>query len=332
MSVLHVTHSRLAKRRKQYLVCGYIKHQQHELTLTLPMDIINLVYQFFEQVFYWHVQDDALKQFKSKRNTDTLVSTPFCYNRDWFQCGLFPNGRLPSQLGFVVFYISMPNISHLFEENPDIEQVIVYFELFCEETQSQWKGIRVYTNDNKKSAGWSSKTLPLRACNSFNDLWFSCYVKVLQIVHKQSPSIRYTTNCDPIRYEWLLSSNVSQDITSCNFGKTFFSNDFGNDKECRWILMMAPNLNTNSGKEMNKRFECLFICLRCIKLPKDMGTVKAQYLIECDWSDRKSTETTKEFSYDSNLSQWEVHQLKYDSDKVLDAISTLQITITIHIL
>eukprot|EP01083_Nonionella_stella_P069025 183694_1 len=162
MSALHVTHSRLAKRRKQHLVYGYINNQQHELSLTLPVDVINMIYQFFEQIFYWRVQDDVFQQFKSKSNTDTLISAPFCYNHYWFQCGLFPNGRLPSQLGFVVFYISMPNISHLFEGNPDIEQVIVYFELFCEETQSQWKGIRVYINDDKKSAGWSSNTFTSR--------------------------------------------------------------------------------------------------------------------------------------------------------------------------
>eukprot|EP01083_Nonionella_stella_P034013 93097_1 len=136
MSALHVSHSRLAKGRKQHLVHGYIKHQQHQLTLTLPMDIITLIYRFFEPIFYWHVKDNTMHQFKSKNNTNTLKSIPFCYNHFIFECGLFPNGRLPSQLGFVVFYISMPNISLLFDSNPDIEQVIVYFELFCEEMQS----------------------------------------------------------------------------------------------------------------------------------------------------------------------------------------------------
>eukprot|EP01084_Bolivina_argentea_P320098 555340_1 len=334
MSTLYHSHSRCGKHKKQSLVHGYIKQNCTKLKLNIPMDIVDMFYTFYDEIFYWHLKGDEFKEFKSKLNTHSMTSPSFYFNNYLFECGAFPNGRLESQREHVIFYISMPNITSIFNNNNNIEQLIIYFELFCQETNSQWKGIRVYVNDNKKSAGWSAKTLPLKLCKTFDSLWLSCYVEILRIKYKSNPTVignnlncKYNNNI--IKYEWLIDEELLYDVTHCNFGKTFFSKDFGNDNGCKWLLMMAPNLNTNIGKEMDKKFQCLFVCLRCIRIPEYMENVNVKYLIECDWSDKKQENMERrQFSYDQNLSAWQYHSI---SDKEFEIKSSMLISVTIHI-
>ena len=85
-----LTMSSVQKQNINHLMFGYTKSNHHE---EIPVEIIAIIEQFYDEYFYWKLQKDEISQFFNTKNGQRIhCPTTFTIKNVDFECTLFPNG------------------------------------------------------------------------------------------------------------------------------------------------------------------------------------------------------------------------------------------------
>mmetsp|Transcript_40149 Transcript_40149/g.65880 ORF Transcript_40149/g.65880 Transcript_40149/m.65880 type:complete len:468 (-) Transcript_40149:181-1584(-) len=167
-----------------FVVRGYIRRHCHP-SLFIPDDILNYIAIWYYDVSAWTLSGDALDTFFALQNGEAIYGAPFMIDGITFHCSLCPLGWKKNQHGFVQYYLEVKELPR------DISSFTVFFEFFCFESRSSWKGIRTLTKIND-AVGWFHYTLPYSECRQIvrdfghSQLTFGVNVEVLNINYKYS--------------------------------------------------------------------------------------------------------------------------------------------------
>ena len=142
--VSHQSHPSIHHREnKRLLVSGYIRiimNKQSKSHNQWPVDLNNVVLQWFDETTYWLIRGESMKEFQSLENGQTMYGPKFSVGKLCsFDTTLCPNGWKSNQQGSCQFYIELNSIS-----SDIVSNVTVYYELSCKDTGSHCKKIRTF--------------------------------------------------------------------------------------------------------------------------------------------------------------------------------------------
>ena len=187
------------------LVFGYCKSQ---FIHYIPMEIIQLIHQFYEATFYWKVHGvDEMEKFLNAKNTDVFHHESSIMIQDIdFECTLCPNGWRPWNKGVVEFYCEMKHVPD------DIEYFTAFIELVCETTGNVCKSLLTMDGKGQGVAVYSCR---LDECEDMQQISFYCFVDLLHIKYKENvekkdfmTEIKMKTQ---VEHEWIISDKDDMD-------------------------------------------------------------------------------------------------------------------------
>eukprot|EP01084_Bolivina_argentea_P267096 453297_1 len=284
-------------------VHGYIHSSIDLSSLYIPNDIINYIVIWYYDVSIWKIENEKLTHFFSLKNSESIYSKPFKINGITFHLSLCPNGWKNSQHGFVQYYLEIKEL----EKN--ISSFTVYFEFYCYETKSSWKGIRILSKIND-AVGWYHYTLSLKQCkkivNKLNTkcLTFGCCIEVLNInyhlirstdsdeteteTETEIETVNNNSNIRSIQYKhiklnryiqktWVLNKYPLTRFKHCVYPKNFHSPSFENNY---WCFECQANFEHNM---------MIYCRLKLIRMPYNIKNMK----IKCQLQTNMKCETNK---------------------------------------
>lgn len=296
------------------VVHGYVHQQLKNLTLFIPDDLLNYLVIWYYDVSTWKISGSELTKFFSLKNGEAIYSKPFKVDGITFHCSLCPMGWKSNQNGFVQYYLEVKHIPS------NISSFTVYFEFYCYETKSSWKGIRTLTKKND-AVGWFHYTLPLEECKemlstlNLNHITFGCCVEILTInylvesndtnEYKESDEMEKTQKIRSIQSRnlklnrqiqktWILNKYPLQRFKLTKYPKNFHSPSWGNNY---WCFECQANFEHN----------IMFYCrLKLIRMPFHIKMMK----IKCNLQTNMEPDTKKEDRL--NVTGWDVVDLSFN--------------------
>eukprot|EP01084_Bolivina_argentea_P282515 483605_1 len=255
--------------RQTLLIHGYGREISDKEDIFIPVDVIRLLLKFFNQIFFWNINDKNWNDLFSTKNGKAYYSELFDVNNIKFRCSLCPDGWKSSQKGKVQFYLEPKS----FDDN--IASFTVFYQLFCAQTKTNWKNVRKFTEKNQATS-WYSSTLPRSEVSNVKDkkLDFYCYVDVLYIEYKRMQSMKRNynkmvsmkTKCE---YKWNLDQSTLIKCKNAINDQPFFSPSFGGYIHGNWCMTFIP-----------KR-ECGWFELRLLRLPTKLKQIDINCKIVC---------------------------------------------------
>eukprot|EP01084_Bolivina_argentea_P310598 537503_1 len=221
---------------------------ESKLNKNLPSVVTRLCDQYASCAIYWHLDVDKIEYLLSSH-------AEFCNHTmqmDSFRFKL----ALRNEEGSIILEIIPVKEKSQCEDR-------IYVELYCIETQSQYKTSHLF-NTNTVSSGffrlydesgrrfphckWSNLHLTDTECFNKRRLTFAVYLKILNESECQKP---FSSN---ISYQWNL--NTVSSIVSNKYHKIYSSN-FGNNSWCLWYT------NDSANEEL------ITVGLQLLKLPNN---------------------------------------------------------------
>jgi len=170
-----------------------------------------------------------------------------------------------------------------------VEQIEIYYELYCQETQCEWKGVTMMTLN--EYIVWSPLMMRLSECNHFGSLFFSSDIDVLSLHFKDGrmkPVAHPTWMNKDECFEWNIDDKATlKRIYGTGSGQCYFSPNFGGINEDNWCCKYYPE-GIKGGDEKG----AIFLCL--LRKPMAIKKLKVRYRIEC--GSHKVVDEEKEFS------------------------------------
>eukprot|EP01084_Bolivina_argentea_P242598 406922_1 len=219
----------LSKHQQELLCDGYIRINFNN---TAPTEINRMIQKFWNEYFWWTFTEGKL--------TDFLNANP----------GDYIEGETINICDILCIPVIYPNDAECIEQVkygldfyllPDVKSTVVYYELYCPQTQIFYKDSTTLLNDDNNLLLWSEH-MKLSQCHNETQLDFMCYVDILRI--------EYDPNCGKQNYyKDIKISNKSEckwDISTeqLQLWKQY-SNSEGAcgpsfDNNC-WVLFCDPN-------------------------------------------------------------------------------------------
>ena len=129
----------LYREERELLVNGHIRNQSVQCLL-IPEDIIKLCLNFYDDVYYWNIQNEKYKEFMNCEFQQEILGPTFIIQGIEFQLFSYPTGEYPGEEGYVQFYVKLANYPN--KEFPShIYEIHVYFVLYCQQTQHEFRYI-----------------------------------------------------------------------------------------------------------------------------------------------------------------------------------------------
>eukprot|EP01083_Nonionella_stella_P065952 173258_1 len=298
------------------IVHGYIRDCCLNLSLDIPTDISNSIVVWYYDITTWKIKGEQLHKFLSLKNGESIYSNPFTIDKITFHCSLCPSGWKSNQKGFVQYYLEVKKLPK------NMSSFTVYFEFYCYETRSSWKGIRTLTKAND-AVGWFHYTLPLKQChdtlNSLNlhHLTFGYCVEVLHmnyLIHcdasddtNEHKSDKQQIQCiqprtltlnHHIQRTWILNHYPLQRFKHCVYPKNFHSPSFENEY---WCLECQANFERNV---------MIYCRLKLIRMPFHIQEMKIkcklQTNMKCDDGMNGKWERVV-LSFKHNYTKWKAY-------------------------
>ena len=286
--------NRLDRDKKTKLVTGYISNYA---LLDIPEDITNLCHVFYDDVIYWKCSQKYIKKciLSHNINTGAAIRGPsFIGEKDIeYEFIIYPKGSQPLYNGYCEIFFRVKNTNF---EN-EIEKLILYFELGCIETNTEYRNIGQFSIDDTWSNWYpfNMKSAELQGLYKNNFLTFNIYIDIIQIKYKSNClKLDYYKNIKIYKksgYKWIVKGKLLKNFIFYPDNKRFYSSNYFQDN-C-WCLYATPNT-----KHANSYFQ---IYLRLIRLPKDIKTIKIECYFQININSKNENNSfIKQFNYDDN--------------------------------
>ena len=233
------------------VVEGYI----HDVGIEIPTDIISLVLSFMSKLKSWILSKQRVQKMSS------YYTIRFNSN---YQCRTSLNHEFP----FLCYLQHIPSTSksggyiqlmvQLISFPKEYERIDIYYELYCDETCSQYKAIKILKGGGNP-VGWTPFILPSSKCQQphIQQLTFSVFIDIIHF------KIRYSTQSwyKPLtwhtnhEYEWSLNKQQIRDLKNRypadKRSVEYFSDLFGsvdgvdNEDNKYWMLSFFFNYSKN---------------------------------------------------------------------------------------
>lgn len=169
-----------------------------------------------------------------------------------------------------------------------VEQIEIYYELYCQETQCEWKGVTMLTLN--EYIVWSPFMMKLSECNEFGSLFFSADIDVLAL-HFEGGRMKPVAQPTWMNKDECFSWNIDDEarlhrIYGSGFGQCYFSPNFGGLNEDNWCCKYYPE-----GVKQGDGRGAIFLCL--LRKPLAVKRLRVRYRIE--FGGRAVVEEEKEF-------------------------------------
>eukprot|EP01084_Bolivina_argentea_P178955 309279_1 len=257
------------QKRNELLIFGFVRYNYAGMISSL----IKLIQLFYDEMFYWIVQDQELTRFLSTTNGQKLrCQRTFKIKEMEFILEVYPNGATKQWNGLVtigVRIIHLPENIEYIEFNQNIE---------CDSTPFSTKLLRKATQYNYYGAFGSCicQLSQLKKINPKN-VCFNCKINIIHIKYTKkskkidfiSPIIMHKQNT----FTWNVNGSLMQTCKETICRQKIYSHNFDNDN---WCLILYPNggRETTNGK--------LEMCLNCLSLPFNIHTIEIEWTFIVD--------------------------------------------------
>merc|ERR1712228_1022943 len=195
------------REERDLLVSGYTHQQYNGL---LPVDIMNMMLTFYDDVAYWTFDMDELDKFYNQSYKQVLFGPKIKFGDVVFQCTLCPSGW--SHKGCVQFYIEFDKEEMNGKLPKYIKSITCLLVIYCEQIQYEYRTPKVF-QCIESAQGWPAYRIDDIKLNNFKSLNFGCFIELLHIETAN-------TNNIPIFYDQF-------------FNKTHSISD---ESHCEWIV------------------------------------------------------------------------------------------------
>eukprot|EP01083_Nonionella_stella_P016837 46993_1 len=181
----------------------------------------------YRGTYDWVIEGDTLLNFKTADPSQPFKSPEFeIGSKIKWQLEGYPNGKIPADEHNCQMYL----VSASFPDH--ITKIIIYYELHCPQTISNFVGIKTFTEPNDSTV-WFRGVLPTEELTNLPDttksLHFQCTINVLHIESKDSVLFEYPLSIDfhkqsQFVLDWKLKGDTLQQFLAVPHGKFISSN------------------------------------------------------------------------------------------------------------
>eukprot|EP01083_Nonionella_stella_P032790 89717_1 len=302
----------LTRKQKNQLINGYIRESKSNF---IPPVLIEIVRLFYNNLRSLRIDGNNLEEFLHCNKP--MVTEMFSINDDIrykdirFRMGIYPNGLRKNKTDAIEFYIklkALPTKQQNTQFDHDIDCIKIYYQLFCKQTESEWKGvIKMGLNEY---IVWSPYMMRLSQCkqNQYKSLFFCCDIKILSLYFKNGakaqiakPIIMNKTE----HFTWNIEDKKTlNSLHTAQYGFCSFSANFGGSNDDCWCLKYYPQ-----GMKANDFRGAIFV--RLLRKPIRINRLKVRYKIEVN--NTQIIEEIKDFSDTKHSNGYWIHKLSLSS-------------------
>ena len=265
------------QQRTELLIFG---HSNEIYDGDIP-DVINHVIQlFYDDYFYWRVQNDQMKQFVNAKNGDIIhCSSTFKIKGIEFECTLCPAGWKEDNAGNTEIYLEVKH------KPSNIQYFRLSVILNCETTKMTLKFMKRWW---LKSGNGKGFTVCKKSDYQDRDhLDFNCKVDILSIKYEQEQDAEPTNIIDdyifPIKmsqynkYEWIINDKSEMEkMKSFSPGMPICSDNFGCDNN--WTVLFFPKGFRRDAEHPG----AAAVDIWCLRLPFGITGMTVEYGIKLE--------------------------------------------------
>eukprot|EP01084_Bolivina_argentea_P111665 199185_1 len=288
------------QKRTQLLTFGYVKKEYNDI---VPIQLIKLMQWFYDDYFYWILQNDQLNKFKNAQYGEQIIcSKSFKIKGITFQVVCYPKGTTSKNDGFVVVRIAVINWPK------HIEHITLYREMKCEQTASTLKILYKLT---QYSCRFGSRVCPISDLKDVQTICFNFLVDIRSIKYKQcSNKMDYYSPMNKIqkycKYKWNINGWLMEQCKKMVL-QLVHSPNFDNNN---WCIMLFPNGNKREGT--------LSIGLNCLCIPHAVSSMEVKFALFMN--EDLIGKTTSQFRHlDTKYGFY--HIMEFDAFKKKESIS-----------
>eukprot|EP01084_Bolivina_argentea_P195966 336044_1 len=231
----------------------------------VPREMLELIRKFYSLLHMWIMNQSVLSSIINKNKSRSLLlefPSKFEIQGAYFKCNLFTIRPTDKDLQFGINLTFIPKY---------IKKIKIYVELVCATTHTQFQATKVFRKEGD-DISWKRLSLTLSQCKPYKQLFFICYLDLLQIQFKKN-CIKQQITKQLLDYHKpvILERNVEYIMDrKCGdtVGDYIFSETFGaNNNHCWWLLCQVIE---------NNKFR---IMLRLFRLPINVKGLRVKYWI-----------------------------------------------------
>eukprot|EP01084_Bolivina_argentea_P085306 154171_1 len=302
------------ERTTRLLVFGYIR--SHEKYISMPQDLYELFFQFYNEKTYLTLNGDKLNEFISCKHKNPYLGPIIEIMNCKFQMIFYPNGEFDDEEGYVQFYLE------LIDKPQNMKCVIIYYIMNCIEANYECRSCHKFI-DLKNATAWPPFNVPIKVYKQSNELHFGCFIDVKHIVYNKKDKKDEKDENDkkiqsdytnPMKinicseYKWDISNELLTMFKNAPCGKGFYSPNYGNNT---WCLIIGPNGDNKTNKGS-------FICgPKILQLPFGIGAIGVIYSLESNYNNIKWNDMQL-FHYSKKCAQWSDDTFPNDALKDID--------------
>eukprot|EP01084_Bolivina_argentea_P311445 539086_1 len=253
---------------REKLSFGFIT--EHSNNLNIPSCVKHLCLKYFDEVIYWNITEDSLKEFLNAPNGKRITGPIKKMNEIKYQLFVFPNGELDHQNNFVFFGIQyfLPS---------SVQKIVVYSTLSLLQYDVVFSTLAInHNNKDINGFGWEPYELMLSTIrqNTPKMLSFSAYIqpiiietndviqpRVITPYNKQNISMNYRTE-----YQWTIDEKMMTEMKNQSkyLERSWSSNSFGICGNFKCIC--SPNYYDDGD---------FLIAVELLRLPNKIQSIEA---------------------------------------------------------
>ena len=303
--------------QREMLVSGYIR-KIYDGEFEIPKDIISLFISYSKHSLQWRINHDKFITFQNKAeqsvddwNYEVLPGPTFIVKGFEFECNIASVSRAE----FIQFQIRLKSMDKYLNqshgkdihkngdtESPNsdsptstnngtnnIRSIVAYYEVCCDETKSSEKDTKIL-HEIGDEMSWPMYNMRVKECIHLTSFTFNVYVDIFKINHKKKSSknkirdihYRPIKMYNRIKFGWNINGELLKQFKKSNFGKYWYSPNFGldgdeiNDKNFAWCLYCAPHGYNHS---MNDK---VYIGIVLLNLPPKIKKIEINFVMKCE--------------------------------------------------
>ena len=304
---------------QEILISGYIREIQ-DFDFDIPHDIILLFINYSRDSLSWKIMHDKFIKFQNKAeqsvddwNYEILLGPTFNVRGFQFQCNIASVSRAE----FVQFQIRLKSINNEeTDKNTNIRSIVAYYEVCCDETKSSEKDTKIL-HEIGDEMSWPMYNMRVKECINLNSFTFNVYVDIFKINYKRTSTLNNTNNqqklqnghikngknkitdkdklklkrdihfrpikmYNKVTFSWIINNELLKQFKKSNFGKYWYSPNFGldgtelNGDNFAWCLYCAPHGYNHS---MNDK---VYIGIVLLNLPPKIRKIEINFMMKCE--------------------------------------------------
>ena len=296
---------------REILIAGYVRKVY--CNIYIPQDIMRLFNEYSKDYITWKISHEQFLKFQNKAeqvddwNYEVLLGPVLNIKGFEFECNIASVSRAE----FIQFQIRLKSTNKYQVNVDNIRSIIAYYEVNCAETKSSEKDTKIL-HEVGDEMSWPMYNMRVTECIHLQSFTFHVYVDIFKVHFKRNPilkqkkhknsaqlsfdlykyqSLAISMNKDihyrPIRmfnkikYSWLISGDLLNEFQHSQFGKYWYSPNFGlngqeiNGDNFAWCLYCAPHGYNHS---MNNK---VYIGIVLLNLPPKIKKIEINFTMQC---------------------------------------------------